>query len=98
MIIFRDAHDKLAAIHVAQAFDRNDLIVVAMAFDPSSSSWLIVGQGESADISQIDKDIKALELGPRSIIEDLDEIDRIIAEAESGEEDDIRHGQEPTKQ
>lgn len=96
MIIFREAKDELAAIHIAQAFDRNELVVVTMAFDPTSQTWLVVGQGEAADINQIDKDIKALEYGPRSVVEDLAEIDRIIEEAESGEENDLRHGEKPS--
>lgn len=99
MIIFREAHDKLAAMHIAQVFDRHELCVVSMVpvsepkddgilggtiFSPATckNTWLVVGQAAEMDISAIDRDIQVAEKGPRSIVEDLNEIDEIIADAE----------------
>ena len=59
------------------------------------SYWMIVAQGEDIDYPQIDRDIEEKENGPKTIVESLEEIDRIIEEAEGGEEDDLRHGKEP---
>jgi hypothetical protein len=76
MIIFRTADDMMAAIHVAQVFDKHGLCVVSMAQVKGAmlvasvgvgisqkTTWLIVGQGAEVNITQLNADIKENENG-----------------------------------
>lgn len=103
MIIFREAHDKLAAMHIAQVFDRHELCVVSMSQviekeDEGILSGTIFSAGGLKTTWLIvgqgeEMDIAAID---RDIHVTERDPGSFVEGEPDGQENDLRHGQEST--